>query len=101
MRVGRFYGPPPPPMRQDATPAWLRRFFPEQMEDNVPAVPMTTRLPRIGAICRLLALIMGLALPLAACSHGRIGEDFCISCAGENHAEAGAPPPRAAGAPRM
>ncbi|WP_244191973.1 hypothetical protein [Komagataeibacter swingsii] len=77
----------------------LRRFFVEQMEDNVPAAPMTTRLPRIGAICRLLPLIIGLALPLAACSHGRIGEDFCISCAGENHAEAGTPGAEATGSP--
>lgn len=65
-------------------------FPPEQMEDNMPAVPMT-RLPRIRAACRLLPLMLGLALPLTACTHGKFWEDFCISCAGEAHADAGAP----------
>ncbi|MBE7728799.1 hypothetical protein F1542_03290 [Komagataeibacter sp. FXV3] len=60
------------------------------MEDNVPAVPMT-RLPRIRTARRLLPLMLGLALPLTACAHGRIGEDFCISCANEQQAQSGTP----------
>ncbi|GCE82453.1 hypothetical protein [Komagataeibacter diospyri] len=62
----------------------------------MPAVPMN-HLPRIRATRRLLPLMLGFALPLAGCSHGKIGEDFCISCAGENHAEAGAPGANATG----